>query len=98
MAGPASRCISSSREGIRSKRDHNRGPVDVHSGMQSESDSVNVCFLCCRREAKNDVIAVLGFWRLEFWELDELPYATISVTLPGHPYLASCAYQANHLI
>jgi hypothetical protein len=56
--------------------------------MQSESDSVNPCFLCCRREAKNDVIAVLGFWWLEFWELDELPYATISVTLPGHPYRA----------
>jgi hypothetical protein len=36
-------------------------------------------------EAENDVIAVLSFWRLEFWELDELPYTTISVTLPGHP-------------
>jgi hypothetical protein len=54
--------------------------------MQSGSDSVNACILCCRREAENDVIAVLGFWRLEFWELDELPYATISVTLLGHPY------------
>jgi hypothetical protein len=46
----------------------NRGIVDVHDGIQSESDSVNACFLRCRREAKNDVIAVLRFWRPGFWE------------------------------